>query len=65
MKHVLRIGVSKAPSEGGIAACRKATVWERLLRPLLGDRRQVTVIVPGDSVRSLTITEEGGDENDK
>jgi hypothetical protein len=65
MKHVLKIGVSKAPPDGGIAACRKATVWERLLRPLLGSRRQVTVIVPGDSVRSLTITEEGGDENGK
>jgi hypothetical protein len=60
MKHTLQISVSKAPPDGGIAQCRNVTVRERLMRLLIGDKRRVTVIVPGDSVRSLSIVEEGG-----
>jgi hypothetical protein len=67
MKHTLQISVSKAPPDGGIAQCRNVTVRERLMRLLLGDRRRVTVIVPGDSVKALSIVEEGGrcDDEDK
>ena len=62
MKHTLRISVSKEPQGGGIVGCRRVTVRERLLRLLLGDKRRLTVIVPGDSVRALSIIEEGGED---
>jgi len=62
MKHTLRISVSKEPKGGGIVGCRNVTVRERLLRLLLGDKRRLTVIVPGDSVRALSIVEEGGED---
>ena len=62
MKHTLKISVSKKPVNGGIVACRNVSVRERLLRFLLGDKQWLTIIVPGDSVRELAISEvmEGG-----
>ena len=62
MDHTLKISVSKKPSTGGIVSCRHISVRERFLRFLLGDKQQLTVIVPGDSVRELAISEakEGG-----
>lgn len=65
MKHTLRISVSKELQGGGIVGCRRVTVRERLLRLLLGDKQRLTVIVPGDSVRALSIIEEGGDSHEQ
>ena len=62
MKHTLRISVSKEPQDGGIVSCRHVTVRERLLRFLLGDKRRLTVIAPGNSVKELSIVEEGGEK---
>ena len=63
MKHRLRIRVSKEPQTGDIVHCRNVTVRERLLQFLFGDRRRVTVLIPGDSVGEIAIceTDEGGD----
>jgi len=62
MDHTLKISVSKKPATGGIVNCRHISVRERFLRFLLGDKQRLTVIVPGDSVRELAISEvkEGG-----
>lgn len=38
-------------------ATKIVPIRERLLRFLLGTRRQVTLVVPGDSVRQIDITE--------
>lgn len=57
MKHALTISVARKPKDDGIAAVRSLTVRERMLRFLLGDKRHVTVIVPGDSVEELAIRE--------
>lgn len=65
MRHTLRISVSKEAQDGGIVGCRKVTVRERLLRFLLGDKRRLTVIVPGDSVKELSIVEEGGENREQ
>lgn len=67
MEHTLKISVSKEPAEGGIVSCRNVSVRERLARFLLGDKRRLTIIVPGDSVRELAINEvmEGGDVHGK
>ncbi len=62
MEHTLKISVSKKPVNGGIVACRSISVRERFLCFLLGDKQRLTVIVPGDSVRELAVSEvkEGG-----
>ncbi len=57
MKHNLKISVSKKPVPGGIVCCRNISVRERFLRFLLGDKQRLTIIVPGDSVRELAISE--------
>ena len=62
MEHILRISVSKEPADGGIVSCRNVSVRERLVRFLLGEKRRLTIIVPGGSVRELAVSEvmEGG-----
>ncbi len=57
MKHTLKISVSKKPVSGGIVSCRQVCVRERLLWFLLGSRQKLTVIVPGDSVKEVSIKE--------
>ena len=62
MEHTLKISVSKGPAQGRIVSCRHISVRERFLRFLLGDKQQLAVIIPGDSVRELAVSEilEGG-----
>ena len=57
MKHHLKISVSKNPKTGGIIACRNINVRERVMRFLFGDIQKLTILVPGDSVESLSIKE--------
>ena len=63
MKHKLKISVSKEPQTGGIVTCRNISIRERLLRLLFGDKRRVTVLIPGDSVGEIAICEKGGAED--
>lgn len=67
MKHTLKISVAKEPATGGIVSCRSVSVRERLVRFLLGEKRRLAIIVPGDSVRELAISEvmEGGNVHGK
>ena len=62
MHHTLNIKVSKERSNGGIVACRRLTMRERLLRFLLGSPVKLTVIVPGDSVDEVAIFEKGKED---
>ena len=64
MKHNLKISVSKEPQTGGIVTCRNITIRERILRFLLGDKRRVTILIPGDSVEELSICETTKGGND-
>lgn len=63
MRHNLKISVAKeaplplVPDSGGIVRCRKVALRERLLRCLLGEVLRVTIIVPGDSVKALSLQE--------
>lgn len=59
MKHKLKISVSKEPQTAGIVTCRNVTVRERLLRFLFGDKRRVTVLIPGENVGEIAICETG------
>ena len=71
MGHSLRIGVEKAPPNSDrsladrIVTCRKVDLRERLLRFLLGEKRRLTILVPGDSVKTLSIIEEGGNPDEQ
>lgn len=62
MKHNLNISVSKKPPEDGIVQCRNVSLREKLLTRLLGRREKAMILVPGNSVESVCITEvpEGG-----
>ena len=64
MKHNLKISVLKEPQTGGIVTCRNVTIRERILRFLLGDKRLVTILIPGDSVEELSICETTKGGND-
>lgn len=67
MKHTLQISVSKRPMTGGIVNFRNVSIRERFLRFLFGEKRKLTIIVPGDSVQELAINEvgEGGTDYGK
>ena len=62
MKHSMKISVSRDPPSMTLVRCRKIPVRERFLRLLFGEKRRVTVIVPGDTVETVSIEElpEGG-----
>ena len=66
MEHKLKIRVSKEPQTGGGVACRDLMIREKLLRLLFGDKRRLTVLIPGDSVDEIAIceTREGGNESE-
>ena len=71
MRHTLKIGVAKTPPDNGsnradrIVSCRHVTVREKLIRFLFGAKQRLTVIVPGDSVESLSINEIGAEGGEK
>ncbi len=62
MKRKLQISISKTPRPAGVVSCRVWNVRERFLRFLFGDKKRITVLIPGDSVDELAICDhrEGG-----
>lgn len=62
MKHNLRISVSKETQRGGIVQCRNSSIREKLLTRLLGRKQKVMILIPGNTVSTVSITEvqEGG-----
>ncbi len=66
MHHTMQISVSKKPKSGGVAMFRSISVREKLLRRLFGKKAKLTVIVPGDTVEEVSITEvkEGDEESE-
>ena len=63
MNRTLKIGLGTSQPDTAIVRCRKVTVREKVLRLLLGEKRRLTILVPGNSVKSLSIFEEGGTLN--
>jgi len=57
MKHKLKINISDNDRDLGIVKCRNVTLREKFLQYLLGRKQRVTIIVPGNSVKSVDIRE--------
>ena len=49
---------------GGVVAVRSVSVRERLLRFLLGEKRKLTILVPGDTVSGIEIQDVKEDEQE-
>lgn len=66
MKQKLMVSVSRQPQATGFVTCRSRGIREKLLSFLFGEKKRVTVLIPGDRVQELAICEvgEGGDKND-
>lgn len=64
MKHKLTIGVSKKSPMDKVISYKKVSL-DAKVKDLISDTSKVAIIVPGDSVRSVTIQEikEGDDKN--
>ena len=62
MKHNLTISVSKDPRRGGVLQCQSISIREKLLTKLFGRKQKIMILIPGNSVSTVSITEvpEGG-----
>ena len=62
MKHALKISVSRDRDPKGVVSCRSVSMREKLLTKLFGQKRQMMLLVPGDSVATVRIENamEGG-----
>ena len=54
MKHKLRIGVSNASPKSRVVTYKKVSP-EAKVKDMVGDASKVAIIVPVDSVKSVTI----------
>lgn len=61
MKHKVKISVTNESPKGGIVTCKKKKMKRGLFKRLLGiNSDNVTIIIPGDSVKDVTIQEVAG-----
>lgn len=59
--HELHIA-RRIPDDPGIVATKTVRLRERFMRLLLGTPRKVMILVPGDSVKQIDITENADDD---
>jgi hypothetical protein len=62
--HHVEIGIKK-PSPNQVLAARKVTLRDRLLNAIFGDGHRMVVLVPGESVGTISITEMEVQETDE
>lgn len=54
--HHVDIGIKK-PSENQVLTARKTTLKDRFLNAIFGDGHKMVVLVPGERVGTISITE--------
>jgi len=54
--HHVEIGIKK-PNPSQVLAARKVTLRDRFLNAIFGDGHKMVVLVPGESVGTISITE--------
>ena len=57
MRQNLNSLFTDKPKNGGVVACRTVSIREKIVTLLLGPKQKVMVVVPGNSVESIAITE--------
>ena len=62
--HHVEIGIKK-PSPNQVLAARKVTLRDRLLNAIFGDGHKMVVLVPGENVGTISITEMEVQETDE
>lgn len=61
-QHRLKLHIAKhIPDDPGIVGTRTVTLRERIMRKLLGRKQRVTIVVPGNSVKQIDISETDDD----
>ncbi|MCT1442850.1 hypothetical protein [Corynebacterium glucuronolyticum] len=60
MRHQLNLDLATREKVVGL---RRVTLRERLARLILGEPKKFTVVIPGDSVNQVTITQHGDDDD--
>ena len=55
MQKQLKISVSKNPVDDAIVNCRTVSIKQKLFNKLFGKKATMTIIVPGNSVKSIEI----------
>ncbi len=65
MKQKLKVSVSRKPQTTGVVTCRSRGIRERILAFLFGDKKRITILIPGDNVDEVAICEadKGGEVN--
>lgn len=65
MKH-LKISVGKEPVENAMVSCRNVKISKKLFKKIFGEKATVTIITPGNSVKSIEImsAKDGGKSDD-
>ena len=62
-RHSLKLHIGRrSPDDPGIVTTKNVRLRERLIRLLLGTPRKVIILVPGDSVKRIDITENTDDD---
>lgn len=54
-KHRLKVTLTDQPEPDAAVSARKVSIRSRIARKLLGNPQQLTVLVPGNQVRSVEI----------
>ncbi|CAB0764107.1 hypothetical protein FRC0119_02297 [Corynebacterium diphtheriae] len=54
-KHRLKVTLTDQPEPDAVVSTRKVSIRTRIARKLLGSPQQLTVLVPGNQVRSVEI----------
>lgn len=57
VRHKLRVTLTPEPTENSVVGFGRITIREKILTRLLGPRHRYTILVPGESVDEVTITE--------
>ncbi|QTG75815.1 hypothetical protein [Trueperella pecoris] len=60
MRHQLNLDLATREKVVGL---RRVALRERLTRLILGEPKEFTLVVPGDSVDQVTITQHGDDDD--
>lgn len=64
MRHHLNLDLADHQPREKVVGLRRVTLRERLARLILGESQTFTVVVPGDSVDQVTITQHSDEDND-